>query len=68
MGVADKYMVRNFMKNRGLENILVKLFGKYDTTDEINFDELPNFFVLKTNHGSGDCIVVMSPSLLVGQF
>lgn len=57
-GVADKYMVRKFVKDRGLGNILVKLYGKYDTTDEINFDELPNSFVLKTNHGSGDCIVV----------
>ena len=57
-GVADKYMVRNFVKDRGLGNILVKLYGKYNTTDEINFDELPNSFVLKTNHGSGDCIVV----------
>lgn len=50
---VDKYEVRKFLKKRGLEDILVKLYGKYDTVEEINWDSLPDRFVIKTTHGSG---------------
>lgn len=56
--LADKYHVRKYIKDKGLSDILVRLYGKYDTPKDINFDSLPSSFVLKTNHGSGDCIVV----------
>lgn len=56
--LADKYLVRNYVKNKGLDDLLVKLYGKYDSPEEIDFDQLPDSFVLKTNYGSGDCIVV----------
>ena len=56
--LADKYLVRKYVEIKGLGHILVKLYGKYDNTKDINFDELPESFVLKTNHGSGDCVVV----------
>lgn len=54
---VDKYLVRGFVKNKGLENILVPLYGVYDNVNEINFDSLPSKFVFKTNNGSHTNII-----------
>ena len=51
--LADKYKVRNFVKERGLEDILVKLYGKWDRADDIDFDGLTYPCMLKVNHGCG---------------
>lgn len=56
--LADKYKVREYIKDKGLEEILVPLYAKWDSVDEIDFSKLPKQFVLKTNHGSGEIIVV----------
>lgn len=56
--LADKYLVRDYVKDRNLESILVPLLGKWNNSIEIDFDKLPNQFVLKSNHGSGDVIIV----------
>lgn len=58
---VDKFNVREFVKNKGLENILIPLIGKYDSVQEINFDNLPNSFVIKTTHGGGGLNVVVCP-------
>ena len=50
---ADKYAVRQYVEERGLKNILVKLYGKWDRAEDIKWDALPNQFVLKLNTGSG---------------
>jgi len=50
---ADKYLVRDFVKERGCEEILIKLLGVYDSAKEINFKKLPKKFVLKWNFGCG---------------
>jgi|GEM_PF-6426286 len=49
---ADKYRVREFVKDRVGENYLIPLLGVYNCADEIDFDKLPNQFALKANHGS----------------
>src|SRR5699024_8699123 len=54
---ADKYRVRDYVKSKGLEDILVPLYGAYDSVEEINFDTLPNKFVFKTNNGSHTNII-----------
>ena len=54
---ADKYLVREFVKEKGYENYLPKLYGKWDNPNDINFDELPERFVLKSNNGCGTVIV-----------
>lgn len=59
---ADKYKVREYIEHKGYKNLLVPLLGKWDSAEEIDFDKLPNEFVLKTNHGSGDVIVVENKS------
>lgn len=49
---SDKYEVREYVKSKGLENILVPLLGVYESVEEINFDSLPKQFVLKATYGS----------------
>ncbi len=48
---ADKYEVRGYVKNKGLENILNELYFVYDSVDDIDFEKLPNKFALKCTHG-----------------
>ena len=54
---ADKYRVREYVKKCGCGDILVDLYGVYDTVDEIDWDTLPNEFVLKWNFGAGFNII-----------
>ena len=54
---ADKYKVREYVKDCGLENILNDLIAVYNNTDEIDFDKLPNQFVMKCTHDSGSTII-----------
>lgn len=61
---ADKYRVREYVKSKGLEDILIPLYGKWDRADEIEFDKLPNKFVLKPNNGHTDLIIVKDKSKL----
>ena len=56
---VDKYDVREYVKNKGLGNILVRLIGKYDSVNDIDWSILPNKFVIKTTHGSGGLNVVI---------
>ena len=56
--LSDKYRVREYLKERGREDLLVKLYGVWDNADDIDFDALPNQFVLKSNHGCGTVILV----------
>ena len=62
--LADKYLVRNYVTERIGETALVKLYGVWETPEDINFDELPNKFVLKTNHGAGTVLPVNNKSTL----
>lgn len=56
--LADKLLVRDWVREKIGESYLIPLLGVYRTADEIDFDSLPNSFVLKANHGSGmNCIV-----------
>ena len=61
---ADKYAVREFVKETIGEQHLVKLFGVYDRAENIDFDTLPDQFVLKTSHGCRQNIICSDKSLL----
>lgn len=50
--MADKYRVRDYIKEKIGEEYLVPLLGVYDRVEDIDFDALPNKFVLKCNHDS----------------
>jgi len=56
--MADKYRVRNFISQCGLGDTLVKLYGVWEKAEEIDFNLLPDKFVLKTNNSSGKIILV----------
>lgn len=56
--LTDKYRVREYVTACGLADILVPLYGKWNRAEEINFDELPESFVLKTNNSSGTIFIV----------
>lgn len=56
--LADKFLVREYVKERGLEHILVKLHGAYNKPEDINFKKLPDSFVLKMNNGYGSVVLV----------
>ena len=50
---ADKWAVREFVKERIGEKYLAECIGVYDDVDKIPYAELPRQFVLKATHGSG---------------
>lgn len=51
--MADKYAVREYVAKTIGEEYLIPLLGVWDDPDEIDFDALPDQFVLKCNHNSG---------------
>ncbi len=51
--MVDKYKAREYIAERIGEEYLVPLFGVWDSPDEIDFDALPDEFVLKCNHDNG---------------
>lgn len=55
--LADKYAVRSWIAEKIGDEYLIPLLGVWSDFDEINFDALPNQFVLKCNHGSGMNII-----------
>lgn len=50
---ADKYQVREYVKQCGCEEILTRLYGVWNKPEDINWSALPSKYVLKCNHGSG---------------
>lgn len=56
--LADKYAVRGYLKEKGLDDHLVKLYSKWNSPDEIDWNFLPESFVLKTNNGCGTVFIV----------
>ena len=61
---ADKYRMREYIAEKGLEDHLPKLYGHWENPDEVDFDALPNEFVLKSNNGCGTVKIVHDKSRL----
>lgn len=55
---ADKVAVRNYVESKGLKEILNPIYGVYDNINDVDFDKLPNQFVLKTNFSCGQNLIV----------
>lgn len=63
--LVDKYRVRKHIADTVGEEYLIPLVGgPWNSFDEINFDKLPNQFVLKCNHDSGGLVVCRDKSKL----
>lgn len=62
--MVDKYEVRAYVEKKIGKKYLNEIYGIYNKTAEINFDHLPNSFVLKGTHGSSWVIVCPDKSKL----
>lgn len=51
--LVDKYEVRSYVRDKIGAQYLTKMYGIYNSIEEINFDGLPDGFVLKLTNGSG---------------
>ena len=49
---AGRVGVREYIKELGYEDNLIEIYGVYDKFDDIDFDKLPNQFVMKCSHAS----------------
>lgn len=54
---SDKYTVRSFLEENGLQKYLPEIFGVWDSPEEIRWDELPERFALKNSNGCGYNII-----------
>jgi len=50
---ADKLLVREYVTEKGYEDILNEVYGVFEDVNQIEISKLPQRFVLKTTHGSG---------------
>jgi len=55
--LVDKYEVRKYIEEKLGSEYLIPLLGVYDSFEEIDFDALPNEFVLKPTHTSGNVFI-----------
>ena len=56
--MVDKYEAKKYVANIIGEQYIIPTLGVYESFDEINFDQLPNQFVIKCTHDSGGLLVV----------
>lgn len=57
--MVDKYAVKLYVAEKIGEEYIIPTLGVWDSFDDIDFDKLPNQFVLKTTHGGGNTGVVV---------
>lgn len=55
--IVDKYRVKEYVTKKIGEEHVIKLLGVWDKFDDIDFDSLPNQFVLKCNHDCGGLVI-----------
>jgi len=61
---ADKYAVREYLHEKNLDKIAVPLIAAWDDAKKIDWDALPDKFVLKCNHGCAYNIIVSDKNAL----
>jgi hypothetical protein len=62
--VADKYAVRQWLKERGYGHLLNDLLAVVDNVADVDFDALPSQFVIKAAHASGWNLICRDKSRL----
>ena len=62
--LVDKYAVREFVIEKIGKQYLNECYGVYDSFEEIDFDKLPNKFVLKAVHSSSSNVICKDKSKL----
>lgn len=56
--LVDKYEVKRIVANQIGDDHVIPTLGVYDHVDEIDYDSLPDSFVLKCTHDSGGLLLV----------
>lgn len=54
---TDKYTVRQHVSDVGLGHLLVNLYGKWEKPEDIEWEKLPQQFIIKSNNGSGEVLI-----------
>lgn len=62
--LSDKYLAKEYIKATLGEEYIIKTLGVYDKFEDIDFDVLPDRFVIKSTHGSGQVIIVKDKSTI----
>jgi len=55
---ADKIRVREYLESKGLGDLSIPLLGVWDRAEDIDFESLPDKFVVKCNHDSGSYHII----------
>jgi len=61
---TDKFAVRDYVREKCGEKFLIPLFQVANCAEDINFETLPNQFILKPTHASGLVEIVKDKSLI----
>lgn len=62
--MVDKYEVKKYIAEKIGEEYVIPTLGVWDNFDDIDFDLLPNQFVLKCTHDSGGLVICKDKSKL----
>lgn len=62
--MVDKYAVKKFVSDRIGAEYVAQVIGVWNSFDEIDFDNLPNRFVIKCNHDCGGMLICKDKSSL----
>lgn len=57
--MVDKYSAKEYVRQIIGDKYIIETYGVWDRGEDINWDKLPNQFVLKTTHGAGNNGVVI---------
>lgn len=60
--MVDKYEAKKWAADRIGSEYIIPTLGVWESFDEIDFDELPNQFVLKCTHDSGGIVICKNKS------
>ncbi len=55
--MVDKYAVKKYVADKIGEEYIIPTFGVWDNVEDIDFEKLPNQFVLKCTHDSGGLVI-----------
>ena len=60
--MVDKYAVKKYVGNIIGEKYIVPLIGKWDKVEDVEWEKLPQRFVIKCNHDSGGLVICKDKS------
>ena len=62
--MVDKYAVKQYVSNIIGEEHIIPTYGVWDRPEDIEWEVLPNRFVLKTTHDSGGIVICRDKNLI----